>query len=130
MGYRSNGGMVIFGPEDAMTAHLFWLKATKTHNGPWTCDEVRTVKKDGLLIWMLEYFDWKWYSGYQDVEEFERIWHESATADEGLGIQGYRWRFGEDDDDATQNSFGSDAKVWDNFHVVVSRSVEHMFEGV
>ncbi len=79
---------------------------------------------------MLEYSAWKWNPYYLDVKEFERIWHESATADEGLGIQGYRRRFGEDDDDAEQNSFGSDAKVWDNFHVIVSRSVEHMFEGV
>lgn len=130
MGYRSNGGMVIFGPEDAMTAHLFRLKATKTHGGPWTCDEVRIVKKDGQLIWMLEYFDWKWYPSYPDVEEFERIWRESVTADEKLDIQGYRWRFGEDDDDTEQESFGFMDEDYDSFRVVIERSVEHMFQGV
>lgn len=130
MGYRSDGGMVIFGPEDAMTAHLFQLKATKTHDGPWTYSEVRTVKKNGRLIWMLEYSDWKWYDSYSDIQEFERIWRESATANKELGIQGYRWRFGENDDDIEQDSFGSDAEDWDNFHVVVHRSVEHMFQGV
>ena len=132
MGYYSNGGMVIFGPEDTMTAHLFRLKATKTHNDPWACGEVRIVKKDGRLIWMLEYSEWKWYPHYLHVKEFERIWRDSMAADEELGIQGYRWRFGESDDDTEQDAFGRDAEEWDNFHVfhVVQRSAEHMFEGV
>lgn len=130
MGYRSNGGMVIFGPEDTMTAHLFRLKATKTHDYAWQCPEVRTIKKDGRLIWMLEFHDWKWYPDYSDVTEFERIWDESAAVSEETGIQGYRWRFGEEDEDTFQSSFGEDANEWDNFHIVFERSVDHMFQGV
>lgn len=122
--------MVIFGPKDIMTTHLFRLKATMQGSAVWQCPEVCTVEKDGLLIWMLEYEYWKWYDNYDDIRDFERIWSESYEADKTLGIQGYRWRFGEDDNDTEGDAFGAVADSPDDFQIIVERHVDHKFRGV
>lgn len=126
MGYRSNGGMVIYGPKDVMTVHLFRLKVTKTHGEAWTTPEVRVYEYGGLLVWHLEYEGWKWYSGFDDVKEFERIWSESSEQEE---LSGYRWRFGEDDNDIERDAFGEPADNYDDFNIVVERFVHHRFQG-
>lgn len=107
MGYRSDGGMVIFGPKDIMTAHLTSLRLTQTNKEPWTCPEVQTYELGDNLVWRLEYADWKWYESYDDIQEFERIWSLSRD-EEDQGISGFRWRFGEDDDDNEYGQFGED----------------------
>ena len=105
MGYRSDGGMVIFGPKDKMIAHLTALRMTQTNKEPWTCPEVRIYELGDNLVWRLEYTGWKWYDGYDDIGEFNRIYRESENAQD-QGINGFRWRFGEVDDDAECAQFG------------------------
>lgn len=124
MGYRSNGGMIIFGPKDVMTAHLASLRMSKTNNDSWTCPEIYIYETGDLLVWKLEYCDWKWYDDYPDIQEFERIW--SLSEDEqDRGISGFRWRFGEDDTDIESDTFGEDA----NFEVIVERRVDYDLPG-
>ena len=105
MGYRSNGGMVIFGPKDKMIAHLTALRMTQTDRAPWEIEEVETYELGDNLVWRLEYISWRWYDGYPDIKEFERIYSESKNAQD-QGINGFRWRFGEDDDDTECAQFG------------------------
>lgn len=121
MGYRSSGGIVIFGPKDVMLAHLTSLRMSKTNNEPWTCpDSVCVYETEDRLIWKLEYYDWKWYDCYQDIREFERIWSLSK-AEEDRGVSGFRWRFGEDGDDIEHDDFGDDV----DFRIVVERHVTY-----
>jgi hypothetical protein len=68
------------------------------------------------MFFRLEYYDWKWYSGYPEVVEFKRIWRESKE-DGDESLSGFHWRFGEDDSDIDQDSFGDDA----HFEVIVER---------
>ena len=118
MGYRSNGGMVIFGPKDKMIAHLAALRMTQTNLDAWTCPEVRIYEVGERMFFRLEYDDWKWYDEYPEIAEFNRIWQESEESkDKSLG--GFRWRFGEDNDDIDEDSFGENAY----FEVVVERYV-------
>lgn len=110
MGYRSNGGMAIFGPEGVMTAHLTMLRMTQTNPEAWGCAQVRTyvltnAQDQKILVWRLEYEGWKWYADYPDIQEFERIYRLSEEA-EDQGICGFRWRIGEDDTDIGRGSFG------------------------
>ena len=116
MGYRSNGGMVIFGPKNKMIAHLAALRMTQTNLDAWTCPEVRIYEVGERMFFRLEYYDWKWYDTYPEIAEFNRIWQESEESkDKSLG--GFRWRFGYDDNDIDQDSFGENAC----FEVVVER---------
>lgn len=116
MGYRSDGGMVIFGPKDKMIAHLAALRMTQTNLDAWTCPEVRIYEVGERMFYRLEYCDWKWYNEYPEIAEFNRIWQESEESEDG-SIGGFRWRFGEDDSDIDQDSFGENAY----FEVVVER---------
>ena len=116
MGYRSNGGMVIFGPKDKMIAHLAALRMTQTNLDAWTCPELRIYEAGERMFFRLEYYDWKWYSEYPEIAEFNRIWQESEESEHGE-LGGFRWRFGEDDSDIDQDSFGENAY----FEVVVER---------
>lgn len=105
MGYRSNGGIVIFGPEPEMLANLTALRMTQTHPGPWNGEltELRLYRDGTDLVWHLEYSGWKMYDGYPDVDELNRIYWESAHF---TALSGYKWRFGEDDDDVEHDVFG------------------------
>lgn len=116
MGYRSDGGMVIFGPKDKMIAHLAALRMTQTNLEAWTCPEVRIYEAGERMFFRLEYCDWKWYNDYPEIAEFSRIWQESEEREHGE-LGGFRWRFGEDDSDIDQDSFGENAY----FKVVVER---------
>ena len=121
MGYRSNGGIVIYGPEERMTAHLFQLRATQTHPDAWNdSSEVRVYKRGEFLVWHFEYTDWKWYPDYPSVCEFERIYAESEDVED---LSGYYWRIGEDPTDIKCSSFG-DARDVD-----ISVQISHEFEG-
>jgi len=108
MGYRSNGGIVIFGPEPEMLANLTALRMTQTHPVPWNGElEGLRLYRDGTnLVWHLEYSDWKMYEFYPDVKELNRIFLESEHFP---ALSGYRWRFGEDDDDVEHEVFGDAA---------------------
>lgn len=116
MGYRSDGGMVIFGPKDIMTAHLAALRMTQTNLDAWTCPELCIYEAGERMFFRLEYCDWKWYNEYPEIAEFSRIWQESEEDKDG-SLSGFRWRFGEDDSDIDQDSFGDNAY----FEVVVER---------
>ena len=116
MGYRSSGGMVIFGPKDKMIAHLAALRMTQTHPEAWNCPEVCIYEADERMFFRLEYCGWKWYTEYEDIAEFERIWQESEEG-EDESLSGFRWRFGGNNDDIDQDSFGENAY----FEVVVER---------
>ena len=116
MGYRSNGGMVIFGPKDKMIAHLAALRMTQTNLDAWTCPEVRIYEVGERMFFRLEYYDWKWYTEYPEIAEFNRIWQESEESEHGE-LGGFRWRFGYNDNDIDQDSFGENAY----FEVVVER---------
>ncbi len=116
MGYRSDGGMVIFGPKDIMTAHLAALRMTQTNLDAWTCPELCIYEAGERMFFRLEYCDWKWYNDYPEIAEFSRIWQESEEREHGE-LGGFRWRFGEDDSDIDQDSFGENAY----FKVVVER---------
>ena len=118
MGYRSNGGMVIFGPKNKMIAHLAALRMTQTNLDAWTCPEVRIYEVGERMFFRLEYYDWKWYDTYPEIVEFNRIWQESEESEHGE-LGGFRWRFGEDNDDIDEDSFGANA----HFEVVVERYV-------
>lgn len=119
MGYRSNGGMVIFGPKDKMIAHLAALRMTQTNLDAWTCPEVCIYEAGERMFYRLEYCSWKWYDEYPEIAEFNRIWRESEEIEEptDASISGFRWRFGEDDSDIDQDSFGENAY----FEVAVER---------
>lgn len=108
MGYRSNGGIVIFGPEPEMLANLTALRMTQTHPGPWNGEltELRLYRDGTNLVWHLEYSGWKMYDDYADVGELNRIFSESEHFS---ALSGYRWRFGEDDDDVEHEVFGDAA---------------------
>ena len=116
MGYMSNGGMVIFGPKDKMIAHLAALRMTQTNLEAWTRPEVRIYEVGERMFYRFEYYDWKWYSEFPEIAEFNRIWQESEESEHGE-LGGFRWRFGEDDSDIDQDSFGENAY----FEVVVER---------
>ena len=116
MGYRSDGGMVIFGPKDKMIAHLAALRMTQTNLDAWTCPELCIYEAGERMFFRLEYCDWKWYNEYPEIAEFDRIWQESEEDKDG-SLSGFRWRFGEDDVDIDQDSFGENAY----FEVVVER---------
>ena len=98
MGYRSDGGIVIFGPEPEMLANLTALRMTQTHPEPWSGElaGLRLYRDGTDLVWHLEYSGWKMYDGYPDVDELNRIYRESKHS---AALSGYKWRFGEDDDD-------------------------------
>lgn len=108
MGYRSNGGIVIFGPEPEMLANLTALRMTQTHPDPWGGElEGLRLYRDGTnLVWHLEYSGRKMYEFYPDVKELNRIFSESEHFS---ALSGYRWRFGEDDDDVEHQVFGDAA---------------------
>lgn len=108
MGYRSDGGIVIFGPEPEMLANLTALRMTQTHPEPWNGDleELRLYRDGTDLVWHLEYSGWKMYEIYSDVGELNRIFSESEHFP---ALSGYRWRFGEDDDDVEHQVFGDAA---------------------
>ncbi len=108
MGYRSNGGFVIFGPEPEMLANLTALRMTQTHPEPWNGEltGLRLYRDGTNLVWHLEYSGWKMYDGYADVGELNRIFSESEHFS---ALSGYRWRFGEDDDDVEHEVFGDAA---------------------
>ena len=123
MGYRSNGGIVIFGPEPEMLANLTALRMTQTHPVPWNGElEGLRLYRDGTnLVWHLEYSDWKMYEFYPDVKELNRIFLESEHFP---ALSGYRWRFGEDDDDVEHEVFG-DADI-----CIVDKDLYANFPGV
>lgn len=108
MGYRSNGGIVIFGPEPEMLANLTALRMTQTHPGPWNGElEGLRLYRDGTnLVWHLEYSGWKMYDFYPDIRELNRIFSESRHFS---ALSGYRWRFGENGDDVEHEVFGDAA---------------------
>lgn len=108
MGYRSDGGIVIFGPEPEMLANLTALRMTQTHPEPWNGDleELRLYRDGTDLVWHLEYSGWKMYEMYPDVGELNRIFSESERFP---ALSGYKWRFGEDDDDVEHRVFGDAA---------------------
>lgn len=126
MGYRSNGGIVIFGPEPEMLANLTALRMTQTHPEPWNGElEGLRLYRDGTdLVWHLEYSDWKMYEFYPDVRELNRIFSESEHFP---ALSGYRWRFGEDDDDVEHEVFGDAA---DEDICAVGRDLSVSFPGV
>lgn len=126
MGYRSNGGIVIFGPEPEMLANLTALRMTQTHPVPWNGElEGLRLYRDGTnLVWHLEYSDWKMYDAYPDVRELNRIFLESEHFP---ALSGYKWRFGEDDDDVEHEVFGDAA---DEDICIVDKDLYASFPGV
>lgn len=126
MGYRSNGGFVIFGPEPEMLANLTALRMTQTHPEPWNGElaGLRLYRDGTDLVWHLEYSDWKMYETYPDVRELNRIFSESERFS---ALSGYRWRFGEDDDDVEREVFGDAA---DEDICTVSKDLAVDFPGV
>lgn len=126
MGYRSDGGIVIFGPEPEMLANLTALRMTQTHPEPWNGElEGLRLYRDGTnLVWHLEYSGWKMYDNYDDVGELNRIFSESEHFS---ALSGYRWRFGEDDDDVEREVFGDAA---DEDICIVDKDLEVSFPGV
>ena len=108
MGYRSDGSIVIFGPEPEMLANLTALRMTQTYPEPWNGEltELRLYRDGTNLVWHLEYSGWKMYDNYDDVRELNRIFSESEHFS---ALSGYRWRFGEDDDDVEREVFGDAA---------------------
>lgn len=126
MGYRSNGGIVIFGPEPEMLANLTALRMTQTHPVPWNgeLEGLRLYRGGTNLVWHLEYSDWKMYDAYPDVAELNRIFSESEHFP---ALSGYRWRFGEDDDDVEHEVFGDAA---DEDICIVDKDLYANFPGV
>lgn len=108
MGYHSDGGIVIFGPEPEMLANLTALRMTQTHPEPWNgkLPELRLYRDGPNLVWHFEYSIWKMYDHYPNVDELNRIYRESEHFS---ALSGYRWRFGEDDDDVEHEVFGDAA---------------------
>ena len=126
MGYRSNGGMVIWGPEPIMTAHLFALRASRTDDTAWQPraeSGVRLYRVGADLVWHLEYSGWKWYSSYEHVQEYERIYQMSS---EVIELSGYRWRVGENAGDEECDGFGNGEGTVEITHDI---SVNHRFDG-
>lgn len=126
MGYRSDGGFVIFGPEPEMLANLTALRMTQTHPEPWNGEltGLRLYRDGTNLVWHLEYSDWKMYEFYPDVRELYRIFSESERFST---LSGYKWRFGEDDDDVEHEVFGDAA---DEDICTVSKGLSVSFPGV
>lgn len=126
MDYRSDGGMVIWGPEPIMTAHLFALRASRTDDAAWrprAGSGVRLYRVGADLVWHLEYSYWKWYSSYEGVQEYERIYQISS---EVIELSGYRWRVGEDRGDEEYDGFGDGEGAVEIIHDI---SVNHRFAG-
>ena len=73
MGYRSNGGIVIYGPEDVMTAFLAQERLRSDNTVAHNDDSVKIYKRGDDLVWHLEYEYWKWYEDYPDIAAFERV---------------------------------------------------------
>lgn len=108
MGYRSQGEIVIKGPELVMVPHLTMLRMTQTNPDPWKPRKESSVRiyRDGEdVVWHLQFDDWKWHTDYPDVAECERIWDESQDIE---GLSGGRWRIGEEDNDIEANHFGEE----------------------
>ena len=126
MGYRSNGGIVIFGPEPEMLANLTALRMTQTHPEPWNGEltGLRLYRDEGNLVWHLEYSGWKMYEIYPSVGELNRIFSESGHFS---ALSGYKWRFGEDDDDVEHDVFGDAA---DEDICTVDKDLSVSFPGV
>ena len=126
MGYRSDGGIVIFGPEPEMLANLTALRMTQTDHEPWSGElEGLRLYRDGTdLVWHLEYSGWKMYEIYPGVRELNRIFSESGHFS---ALSGYRWRFGEDDDDVEHEVFGDAA---DEDICTIDKDLSVSFPGV
>lgn len=126
MGYRSDGGIVIYGPKDKMLSHLTMLRMTPEVANVWKENRHTIFDKGDFTVWHFEYSGWKWYPGYEDVQAYEKLWDLSCEAPESQEISGFRWRFGEDDDDTEQDSFGA-ASVHGELYIVKTRHAEHGF---
>ena len=125
MGYRSDGGIVIYGPKDKMLSHLTMLRMTPEVANVWKENRHTIFDKGDFTVWHFEYSGWKWYPDYEDVQAYEKLWDLSCEAPESQEISGFRWRFGEDDNDTEQDSFGA-ASVHE-FYIVKTRHAEHDF---
>lgn len=141
MGYRSNGGIVIYGPEDVMAAFLVQERLRSDNTVAHNDDSVKIYKRGDDLVWHLEYEYWKWYEDYPDVAAFERVWTTAYEISEEYrelhsvnvcepttykSLSGFRWRFGEDSNDTESDTFGL-ADNYDVFQVQVERHAVHDF---
>lgn len=126
MGYRSDGGIVIYGPKDKMLSHLTMLRMTPEVANVWKENHHTIFDKGDFTVWHFEYSGWKWYPDYEDVQAYEKLWDLSCEAPESQEISGFRWRFGEDDDDTEQDSFGAAADNGE-LYIVKTRYAEHGF---
>ena len=126
MGYRSDGGIVIYGPKDKMLSHLTMLRMTPEVAIVWKENHHTIYDRGDSTVWYFEYSEWKWYPGYEDVQAYEKLWDLSREAPESQEISGFRWRFGEDDDDTEQDSFGAAADNGE-LYIVKTRYAEHGF---
>ncbi len=130
MGYRSDVAIRIIGPRDRMLAELSGLLLVGDHYMREALDEftVMPLHTDEAVL-ALNYESWKWYSGYEDVQAFEKIWshfHEIVD-DEGNGIFcGAFLRIGENDDDVEQRSFGEGS--WDLIRFSRTFECEHVLD--
>lgn len=123
MGYRSDGEIVVFGPKDVMTSHLAMLRMMPEVSLIWQTNYAdlqdvyeREAPEGTQLVWHLKFSDWKWYETFGDIQAYEALWTLSREAEE-RGISGFRYRFGESNDDNEQDFFGDAA---DQFTVHIS----------
>ena len=63
MGYRSDGGIVIYGPKDKMLSHLTMLRMTPEVADVWKENHHTIFDKGDFTVWHFEYSEWKWYPG-------------------------------------------------------------------
>ena len=141
MGYRSDGGMVIFGPKDVMAAFLAQERLRSDNTLAHNNESVKVYKRGDDLVWHLEYEGWKWYEDFSDVQSFERVWttayeisddykeaHSIDSSDPALykSLSGFRWRFGEEVSDTEYDTFGLANNI-DMFQVQVERYAVHEF---
>lgn len=112
MGYRSDGGLIIYGPEAEMTVLLTTAKMLiPNHKYLWDAESGITLyKMDDKLVYHLEFSEWKWSPFYADIQCFERLW-ELAQGREERGLSGVFWRLGEDDNDNERRWFGDEKDI-------------------
>lgn len=114
MGYQSKVLMIITGTkDDVLDAWVkFRLKHpwVSTYNGmdPLLKNMSITVNTEGTHAWaVFKADDWKWYSGYEDVDRVEDFWgwaEECSVSSESI-LQGCFIRIGENEDDIESRHF-------------------------
>lgn len=121
MGYRSDGGIVLYGDKELLLNELIRLGASRTNDEPWNGDLNVRLFEDGpeTLTYAVEYYGWKYDTIFPEVAELERIFKEASEK-----LNGYKWRLGEATEDFEIEHKGEAG--YEECSVVVS--VEHKYQ--